>query len=137
MQVQELNHFLNFLLITFLELPLCHLYALRVYVGKLVNHKIGLTFSMCQSWIRLFAWAGIAQSIFCSHSEDVNCVGIKTINILRRLVGVCLQCAIPVTVFPFPKLESTSVIGYKILGFLGCLKIICISKIFLILVIKS
>ena len=72
---------------------------------------------MCQSWIRLFAWAGIAQSIFCSHSEDVNCVGIKTINILRRLVGVCLQCAIPVTVFPFSKLESTSVIGYKILGF--------------------
>ena len=107
------------------------------YVGKLVNHKIGLTFSMCQSWIRLFAWAGIAQSIFCSHSEDVNCVGIKTINILRRLVRVCLQCAIPVTVFPFPKLESTSVIGYKILGFLGCLKIICIKKIFLILVIKS
>ena len=77
---------------------------------------------MCQSWIRLFAWAGIAQSIFCSHSEDVNCVGIKTINILRRLVGVCLQCAIPVTVFPFSKLESTSVIGYKILGFLECLK---------------
>ena len=83
---------------------------------------------MCQSWIRLFAWAGIAQSIFCSHSEDVNCVGIKTINILRRLVGVCLQCAIPVTVFPFSKLESTSVIGYKILGFLGCLKIICYIK---------
>ena len=101
------------------------------YVGKLVNHKIGLTFSMCQSWIRLFAWAGIAQSIFCSHSEDVNCVGIKTINILRRLVGVCLQCAIPVAVFPFSKLESTSVIGYKILGFLGCLKIINMSNMFL------
>ena len=76
------------------------------YVGKLVNHKIGLTFSMCQSWIRLLARAWISQGIFSRHSEHVNCVGIKTINILRRLVGVCLQSAIPVTVFPFSKLRK-------------------------------